>query len=94
MSLAWEAPDCQHRNGEYGGFRYVLRRVTDDTHPDPVVATETINRTELTLADLVPYTAYTVQLAFVNHVGEGPMSELLELTTLEGREYWEGPVII
>ena len=83
-SFAWEAPDCEYQNGQYEGFKYMLRKA-DDTFT--LIAARTINSTSVTLTDLVPYTKYQLQVAFMNHVDEGPISDPEKFTTLEGREW-------
>ncbi len=84
VGFSWSPPQCSDRNGEFRGFRYELRNLDNGSH---LVTSEMINDTSLRLYSLAPYTLFSIQVWFVNHMYEGPRHIPFKFRTLEDSKH-------
>ena len=73
-TLNWTAPVLIHQNGAPIGYNLTC------TNEGGVAvcglnATQTSNETMFTVTDVMPFTAYTCELRFINVIGEGPLTQ-------------------
>ena len=79
LYVSWNNVPCQSRGGNLIEYRVIVRDVTAGTD---VFETSTRER-NIKLSDLDPYNVYGVKVAYINEVGEGPMSDEVEARTLQ-----------
>ena len=78
-TFKWDPIECEKRMGDTVGYRY---KVTNLRTEEPII--HMVNETRVTIYHLTPYTNYSFEVQFVNHIGEGPYSEPSLFTTLQG----------
>ncbi|XP_069121029.1 receptor-type tyrosine-protein phosphatase epsilon-like [Argopecten irradians] len=78
-SIAWNEPECSHRNGEFRNYSISVKNLNNSAAVDSNFTTTQDN---FDLSNLRSYTVYNVLLRFVNEEGVGPPGSVY-LTTLE-----------
>ena len=78
--FSWRPLQCPGRNGEFRGYNYELRNLDSGSH---VVTREMISGTTLHLDSLAPYTLFSIQVWFANHMYNGPRTVAFKFRTLE-----------
>ena len=74
-TLDWIAPVCIDQNGAPVGYNLTCTNDTDGTAVSGLDPTQTSTKTMFTITDVMPFTAYTCNLTFINVVGEGPLTQ-------------------
>ncbi|XP_069121046.1 uncharacterized protein [Argopecten irradians] len=78
-SIAWNEPECSHRNGEFRNYLISVKNLNNSAAVDSNFTTTQDN---FDLSNLRSYTVYNVLVRFVNEEGVGPPGSVY-LTTLE-----------
>ena len=71
--MTWDTIECIERNGIITGYTVVFQEQGEANTVD-----RTFSATELT-----SFTSYTFQVAGVNDVGTGPLTDIITITTVE-----------
>ena len=83
ISLSWGALPQEARNGLILGY---LVTVTEIGAENATNVSTTTSDTELLVEDLAPFTTYTCSVLAFTSVGSGPVSQLIDITTMEDGE--------
>ena len=81
--LSWGALPQEARNGLILGY---LVTVTEVGAENATNISTTTSDTELLVEDLAPFTTYTCSVLAFTSVGSGPVSQLIDITTMEDGE--------
>ena len=84
--VSWNRLSCREHSGAAVGYTYELSRCLQHSQPALTVMFGIINDTSLDWNNLVPFTNYTVNIRFDNHMYTGPWSTL-DFVTFEDCEY-------
>ena len=74
-TLNWTAPDLIDQNGAPLGYNLTCTSDTDGIAISGLNATQFSTETMFTVTDMMPFTAYTCELTFINVIGEGPPTQ-------------------
>ena len=75
--VTWDTIECIERNGIITGYTVVFQEQGGANVPG-----NTVDRT-FSATELTPFTIYTFQVAGVNDVGTGPLTDIITITTDE-----------
>ena len=75
--VTWDTIECIERNGIITGYTVVFQEQGGAN-----VSGNTVDRT-FSATELTPFTNYTFQVAGVNDVGTGPLTNIITITTDE-----------
>ena len=71
-TLNWNAPVLIDQNGAPLGYNLACTSDTDGVAVSGLDATQSSTDTMFTVTDVMPFTAYTCELTFINVIGQGP----------------------
>ena len=71
-TLGWTAPILIDQNGAPVGYNLTCTSDTDGVAVSGLNATQSSTDTMFTVTDVMPFTAYTCELRFINVIGQGP----------------------
>ncbi|XP_019851151.1 PREDICTED: protein sidekick-1-like [Amphimedon queenslandica] len=74
VTLTWTEPPLVDQNGKAVGY-YLLCTDTNGISVNGLSPTRSSTNTMFTITDVMPFTGYTCFLAFINVVGEGPITQ-------------------
>ena len=74
-TLDWTAPVLIDQNGAPFGYYLTCTNDTDGTAVSGLDPTQTSTKTMFTVTDVMPFTAYTCELRFINVIGQGPPAQ-------------------
>ena len=74
-TLNWTAPVLINQNGAPVGYYLTCTNDTDGTAVSGLDPTQTSTDTMFTITDVMPFTAYTCELRFINVIGQGPPAQ-------------------
>ena len=81
IELTWNDVTCPERGGVLRSYD-VFVKANDVTLQILPSGTD-----EVYITSLVPYTNYTIQVRYVNNVKDGPLSDKLQVETLQDGKY-------
>ena len=76
--VTWCTIECIERNGIITGYTVVFQKQGGANVP-----VNTVDRTSFSATELTPFTNYTFQVAGVNYVGIGPLTDIINISTDE-----------
>ena len=71
-TLGWTEPDLIDQNGAPVGYNLTCTSDTDGIAVSGLNATQFSTDTMFIVTDVMPFTAYTCELRFINVIGQGP----------------------
>ena len=74
-TLNWTAPVLIDQNGAPVGYNLACTSDTDGIAVNGLNATKTSTKTTFAVTDVMPFTAYTCELRFINVIGQGPPTQ-------------------
>lgn len=83
LTLAWEEPSSELRNGVITSYFITLTELPDLVH----VANITSSTAGVEISGLSPHTDYVLQVAASTSIGTGPFSPTTFISTAEDGEY-------
>ena len=74
-TLNWNAPFLIDQNGAPIGYNLTCTNDTGGFAVNGLDATQSSTDTMFTVTDVMPFTAYTCELRFINVIGQGPPTQ-------------------
>ena len=84
-TLNWIAPVFIHQNGAPVGYNLTCTNDTGGVAVSGLDPTQSSTDTMFTVTDVMPFTAYTCELTFINVIGQGPPTQCRFMTAQDSK---------
>ena len=84
-TLNWTAPVLIDQNGAPIGYNLACTSDTDGVAVNGLDATQSSTDRTFTVTDVMPFTAYTCELRFINVIGQGPPTQCRFMTAQDSK---------